>query len=347
MPLVGRKRGYDKEGLKNQENCNTNAAKRTKVNNHSRAAKFEQFIDRAPHEIILQLKCLVSRQDIISLASTSKRVRERLLPYLFDRVKCSWPELLSSWRNPNGVCAPIEHPELIEGIRITSFCSKNEWTFPFHVLFSPDPSTNPMGRLESLSMLSSGSTNFFKYCGLVLNLKTLSITAVKSSSVFSLEHVKQFPSLQELRLVGFHIEDAEAEANPRSNLGCLKLENCTWCYPFNLESFGKDKIHTLHLKYSNSFIVSERFKHLLSSPSFTNLRELSIVNDEKSLELTISLKIMNLIHAMPSLETLILSGNIYNEALNGHASSGSSNHTSIVALNNVKVFYSSFLRDLG
>ncbi|CUS25107.1 LAQU0S27e00254g1_1 [Lachancea quebecensis] len=346
MPLVERKRGCDKERLKLQTDSDVNAIKRTKVDTPSKVAKFEKFIDKVPHEIILQLKCLLTRRDVISLASTSKRVRKRLLPYVFDRVKCSWLELLSSWHNSNGVCAPIGHPELVEGIRITSFCSKNEWTFQFHMLFSSDPSVNPMLRLECLSMLSSGSTNFFKYCGVASNLKKLSLKAVKNSSVFSLEHIKQFPSLQELNLTGFHIEDSEVEVDTCAELGCLKLENCTWCYPFNLESFGKDKINTLHLKYSNSFIVSERFKHLLNFPSFTNLRELSIINNEKSLELTISLKIMNLIHAMPTLETLILSGNIYNEALNGHASSRSQ-RTSIVALNNVKVFYSSFLRDLG
>lgn len=315
--------------------------KKLKSKTPVRSLTFEKFLDESPHELIMQLKGLLRRCDFISVASTNKRVRTRLLAYIFDQVKCSWHELLESWQHGNIVCAPISHPELIEGIRITSFCSKNEWTFPFHVLFDTDVSKNSMVNLRRLSMLSSGSTNFFKYCEYAPNLKQLCLKAVKSSSVFSLEHIRNFNALEELVLSDFHLEDFEETANPQIKIKSLKLNNCSWCYPFNLESFGKDTLRSLSLTYSNSFIVSERFKFFLSSPSFTNLNKLSIRNNEKSLELTISLKIMNLIRAMPTLEVLLLAGNIYNEALNMTVKSSSSSQSNVVAVNHVKVLYSS------
>lgn len=307
----------------------------------------ELFLSNAPHELIIQILAHLSRNDIICLASTSKSIRKALLPYIFDQVKCAWHDMLASWKQPDGTSVPIQNPELIEKLRITSVCSKNEWTFPFHELFSADKSINKMKNLRSLELPTSGSTNFLKYCQRTTNLNSLDLHAIKGESIFSLEHVKSFPSLTRLKLTNYHIDDFDEDPNICPHLQMLQLENCTWCYPFNLENFGKNKITTLNLTYSTAFIMSERFRSFLTSPGFTKLEELTIVNSERNLKLTISLQIMNLINAMPSLKVVKLAGNIYNETLNNFTAFDLDNCINYVALNDVKVFYSSFLRDLG
>ncbi|SCU99456.1 LAME_0G03246g1_1 [Lachancea meyersii CBS 8951] len=337
--MISRKRSYGFYELTNLESdiC-------VKQGKLTTLCAFAQFMDNAPHEVVLQITELLERKDLLKLASTSKQLRNQLLPYIFDKVKCSWHDLLHDWKSPCGVCAPISCPQLVETMRISTSCSKNEWAFPFHVLFDP---VTRMINLKSLELPTSGSTNFFKYCNTVPFLLSLRVDAERSDSEFSLEHIQNFPALQELALSNFRIEDYESTTTDLCpNLKSVTLINCTWSYPFSLESFGKDKITVLHLIYSSSFIISERFRHFLSCPGFTRLEELWIVNNENNLRLTISVQIMTLIRAMPSLKVLKLAGNVYNEALIRATGPKSPNHTNVVAVQDVKILYSSFLRDI-
>ncbi|CEP64395.1 uncharacterized protein LALA0_S11e03114g [Lachancea lanzarotensis] len=306
--------------------------------------RFVKFVDEAPHELILQLTYMLDRKDVLALSSTNKMLRKRLRPYVFDQVKCSWHELTHCWKLTSDVHVPIRCPELVETMRISTSCSNSEWAFPFHVLFDHE---SCMTNINSLVLPTSGSTNFFKYCKKAPRLLKLRIVADRNDSEFSLEHMQNFPALRELSLSNFHIEDHEiTEFDLCPDLKTVTLTNCTWSYPFNIEKLGKDKISALHLIYSNSFIMSERFRYFLSYPGFTNLEELSVVNNENNLRLTISVQIMALIKAIPSLKTLKLTGNIYNEALIRARESKAPSHTNIVAVHDVKVFYSSFLRDI-
>ncbi|SCU95945.1 LAFA_0G03334g1_1 [Lachancea sp. 'fantastica'] len=307
--------------------------------------KFTNFVNEAPHELICAILILLDRKDTIALASTSKTMRNRLRPYVFDQIKCSWHDLTNYWNFSDNLQAPIKCPALVETMRISLSCSKNEWAFPFHVLFDHN---SPLTNLKSLVLPTSGSTNFFKYCQEAPRLLKLRITADRNNSEFSLEHIRNFPELQELALSNFHIEDHEdAEFDTCPRLKNIALTNCTWSYPFNIENLGKDKITTLHLIYSNSFIMSERFRYFLSCPGFTNLEELSVVNYENNLRLTISVQIMALIKAIPTLKKLKLTGNISDEALLRPTESRDPSHTNVVAVQDVKIFYSSFLREIG
>ncbi|KAH9201339.1 hypothetical protein LQ764DRAFT_233173 [Zygosaccharomyces rouxii] len=296
---------------------------------------FTHFILTIPHELLLLILSHLSRRDLIQISLASKTVRHILSPYLFSQVKVSWRDLISTW-NQRNIPVNITNVQLIEKLRLTTCCSKNEWTFPFAELFKHN-------NLTSLELCTSGSTNFFKYSSGGSQLQVLEIHAVKPGSIFSMEHLVPFQKLRKLSLKDFEIDAFEEDEKSCPHLSTLELDNCTWRYPFQLESFGRDKIDSLTLKYTNHFVISERFKMFLNGPHFRKLRHLSISNWERNLKLTLSVHIMRLIESIPTLRTLQLGGNIYNETLNNFTNADWENCIKYVGVRDVKVFYSSFL----
>lgn len=303
------------------------SAKRAKHSN------FIHFLQAIPHELVLLILEHLSRKDLIQLCSTSRSIRYSLEPYLFSHVKASWCDLLSVWHH-EGKPAAIRNASLIEKLRLTTCCSQNEWTFPFAELLR--------GNLTTLELSTSGSTNFFKYSTEGSQLQVLQVHAVKSGSVFNMEHLVAFTQLKRLSLQYFEIEAFE-ENDWCPQLSTLALDDCTWRYPFQLENFGRNKIDSLTLRYTNHFVISERFKMFLNGPHFRSLRHLSITNRDKNLKLTLSVHVMKLIESIPTLRTLELRGNIYNETLNNFSNADWENCIKYVGVRNVKVFYSSFL----
>ncbi|QLL31285.1 hypothetical protein HG536_0B01470 [Torulaspora globosa] len=298
-----------------------------------------RFFEGLPHEIVIRILSLISRRDLIALSSANHGLRRLFLPYLFAYTKVSWDDLISNW-NKHQKPFPIGVSQLIESLRLTGCCSKSEWTFPFAELYSSPRLPN----LKSLAMPTSGSTNFFKYSSKGSHLRRLKITATKPGSVFNLEHLRPFEQLKKLSLQDYEIESFDEDPSCCRLLDSLELINCSWCYPFELENFGRCKIQKIELCYSNAFIISERFKMFLSSPNFENLNHLSITNHASNLKLTLSVQVVKLIESNPTLVTLKLNGNIYDETLQQFTASDIDNCINHVALNNVKIFYSSFFR---
>lgn len=298
------------------------------------------FFQALPHEVLIDILYHISRIDLIQVSSTCSQLRFVLNPYMFALVKCPWDKLIDLENCPLPRCTQ----NLIESLRISTSDSKNEWTYPFHELFNYSVSHN-FTNLHSLELQSSGSTSFFKYCKNAPGLKRLKINTTKDGSLFSLDHVKPFPNLESLEVSNFHIDEFEEQYDICPNLKTLRLTNCTWDYPFDIENFGRDKIVNLSLQYSNSFIISERFRIFLNKPGFTKLESLELTNNERNLKLTISLEIMKLIKAIPTLRILKLKGNIYNETLNNFTKPDLQNCMNYLALDNVKVFYSSFFTE--
>lgn len=298
-----------------------------------------RFFGILPHEIIVRILNLLSRKDLIVLSSTNRRLRRLLLPYLLAYTKISWNDLISNWTNHQKPFL-IDTLHLIESLRLTGCCSKNEWTFPFAELFSSPRLPN----LKSLELPTSGSTNFLKYSHTGSHLVKLKVVATRSGSAFSLEHLRPFEQLKKLSLQDYEIETFDEDPKCCSWLDSLELIDCSWCYPFQLENFGRSKIQKIELCYSNAFIISERFKMFLSSPNFENLNHLSITNSNTNLKLTLSVQIMKLIESNPTLVTLKLNGNIYDETLQDFTAYDIDNCINYVALNNVKIFYSSFFK---
>lgn len=323
--IVGRrsvKRGTDKKEIE-------------QIHKKSKTLGFTHFLLSIPHELILLILSHLSRQDLIQVSLASKTIRQVLRPYLFCQVKTPWKDLITTWNQTNKP-VKIENVQLIEKLRLTTCCSKNEWTFPFAELFKHN-------NLTSLELCTSGSTNFFKYTSADTQLQVLEIHAAKPGSIFNMEHLTPFRKLHKLSLQDFEIESFEEDEDCCRNLSILKLENCTWRYPFQLENFGRNKIDSLTLIYSNHFVISERFKMFLNYPHFRKLRHLSISNCEKNLKLTLSVHIMKLIESIPTLRTLKLGGNIYNETLNNFTGADWQNCINYVGAQNVKILYSSFL----
>lgn len=298
-----------------------------------------RLFESLPHEIITRILSLISRRDLIALSSVNRELRRIFLPYLFACTKVSWDDLISNWSKLQKPF-PVEASQLVECLRLTGCCSKNEWTFPFAELFS----SSRLPNLKSLVMPTSGSTNFFKYSSQGSQLQRLKITATKPGSVFSLEHLRPFEQLQELSLQDYEIESFDEDPGCCRLLDSLELINCSWCYPFELQNFGRNKIQKVELCYSNAFVVSERFKTFLNNPKFQNLNHLSITNNASNLKLTLSVQVVKLIESNPALVTLKLSGNIHDETLQQFTASDIDNCNNHVALNNVKIFYSSFFR---
>lgn len=299
------------------------------------------FIEILPHEIIIRILDLLTRVDLIALSQASRALRRVFMPYLLAHAKISWKDLVANWAQYRTL-VPIDSTHLIESVRLINCCSKNEWTFPFADLFSSVKLPN----LKSLELPTSGSTSFLKYSSTGSHLVSLKVCSKKPGSVFSLEHVKPFDSLKQLTLQDYEIQAFEENTEWCPNLSTLELIDCSWCYPFQLENFGHKKITKLKLDYSSAFIISERFKMFLNNPNFDNLNHLEITNSASNLKLTLSVHIMRLIESIPALKTLKLEGNVYNETLQNFTSSDLDNCLKFVALNDVKVFYSTFIPKL-
>lgn len=307
--------------------------------------KYEEFVSssffiKLPLEVLLYIIHHISRQDLLNLCSTSKELRSILQSYIFQSIKVTWHQLIHIDSCP---LSDVQK-HYVSSLRVTTSSSKDEWTYPFHELFATSTADKFRG-LEFLELTSSGSTSFFKYCTVSAKLKHLKIIAGKDESLFSLEHVRPFINLESLELAQFHIGDFEEDDNLCPNLRTLNLRNCTWDYPFDIENFGRNKIIDLSLNYTNSFIMSERFRGFLMNPHFAKLERLQIINMERNLKLTISVEIMKLIRTIPTLKCLILRGNIYNETLNNFTNVDYENCMNYIAMNNVKVFYSSLFNE--
>ncbi|SCV00819.1 LAMI_0G07492g1_1 [Lachancea mirantina] len=342
MCSVGEKRVWEDNSVRNvRKKC----VLRTSDKQNDQSLKLDSFLQRTPHEIILKILEHLCHEDMKSLVLANKRIRWTLLPYFFEKVKIGWEELLDTWQDCGALTVPISDAQLIEKLRITTACSKNEWTFPFERLFSHDAAESRMSNLRSLQLTTSGSTSFFKYCNTADKLKELKVAAQKKSSIFSMCHVRCLPSLRHLELADFHIETFDEDSTVCPLLTSLQLENCTWCFPFNLESFGKDKVTSLRLTYSDSFVASERFRKFLSDPGFTRLQELCITNNERNLKLTLSVQVITLIKKITTLKVLKLVGNVYNETLNQFTQHDLANCIHCANSRDVKVLYSSFARD--
>lgn len=309
-----------------------------KINKFQKREHLTEFLERLPHELTLHILRQLTRADLIALSEVSRALRRVFLPYLFAHTKISWKDLVANWADSR-TPVPIDATHLIESVRMTDCCSKNEWTFPLADLFSAPRLPN----LKSLELPTSGSTSFLKYSVSGSHLQVLKLSAVKAGSVFSLEHVKPFNSLKQLTLQDYEIETFDEEPKWCPSLSTLELRDCSWCYPFQLENFGHEKIKKLILNYSSAFIISERFKMFLNNPNFDSLSQLEITNSASNLKLTLSVQIMRLIESIPTLKTLKLEGNVYNETLQNFTSSDLDNCLTFVALNNVKVFYSTFI----
>ncbi|KAH3899758.1 uncharacterized protein SCDLUD_004046 [Saccharomycodes ludwigii] len=297
------------------------------------------FLSIIPAEVLFLIFKLLSKKDIVSWSSLSKYTRIKFSPYVFANIKLSWDFLLQY--NVKNLKCTSPYFLYAKNVRITDICASHEWTFQFSTLFEHD-----FPNLRSLELTTGGSTHFFKYHFNCDNFTSLNLKASTSNLVFSQEHLINFRNLKELELHNYEIEFFEENKQICPHLSIIALNNCNWSYPFELKNFGSTKIKSLSLKYSNSFILSERFRLFLTNPGLMKLETLSIINVEKNLKLTLSVQLTHLIKMIPTLKKLVFLGNIYNETLCTFSKHDLDNCLNYIALNDVKVFYSSFLQEI-
>ncbi|KAL6947299.1 hypothetical protein ACO0QE_002182 [Hanseniaspora vineae] len=184
-----------------------------------------------PDHIVEYILCdLLHKKDLINLSATSSNVRLLMIPLIFTHIKVSWNQLVKHYVNKSiDIFSEIPfHPDLFN-LRVTDVSLKYEWSFPFHLL----------KEVNSLTMKTSKSTNFFKYFpqdNTVLQELKLSCMAsddpenystlqglnpLHSRSdvppVFNLEHLNKFKALKSLVLQNYSIEYFEPMTKPESD----------------------------------------------------------------------------------------------------------------------------------
>lgn len=299
------------------------------------------------HEVLLLIFQHLSNGDLINLSCVSHEFRHLLLPYMFNSLKLNWKMILNKF---NGQPLVISQDDTlnkfhncVEIIEVIEPNLQNEWNFKFNELFKT------FQNLHQLKLNIKSSSNFLKYNQLIPSLKNLHIVTSQQDSDFNLNHLKQFPNIENLTINGFLIDFdplEDLEGLDFIRIKNLSIINCSWNYPFKLSYFKNSmEIEHLSLIYSNSFIISERFREFLNDPNLPNLKYLTIQNNNHNLKLHITYKIFNFLQNIPNLQKLYLVGNIYNETLMHFTKMDFENRLRYcLNVNNVKIFYSSFIQ---
>lgn len=291
-----------------------------------------------PHELWVLIFSHLDPKDLTNLSLLNSKFNAVLKPYIFNHLKLDWMQVLDRLDETNRISQFVETIEIVEP------SLHNEWNYKFVNLLSQTRFSN----LNTFIITISNSSNFLKYNEPLANITNLKIITVNNNeSNFNLNHLKNFVNLQVLTIDGFLIDfEKEDLKDIQFQLKTLNLINCKWNYPFKLSTFGFNSIENLNLVYSNSFILSERFREFLNNPNLPNLTNLTIQNNNYNNKLHITFKILIFLKNIPNLKKLYLIGNIYNESINHFTFSDIENIRSakyLMNVNNVKIFYSKFV----
>ncbi|CUM53567.1 unnamed protein product [Debaryomyces tyrocola] len=254
-----------------------------------------------PTDILVICFQQLSSTDIINLSCVSKRYREELIRFVFNKIKCTWYDLARL--DPLSVINGLN--QFISQVRIVDSYSYGEWQidiFPVLHTFFPN--------LSRLLVNSSSSSNWLKYrestviTSLTLyyeaghheseiatnllsgtnNPKRISHKLVSTNAkLFNLFHLDNMPNLTTLTLNNYHFNWEHDASSHLTHLNKLSLIDCTWEYPFDLSQFNiNNSLTQLLIQYTNnnSFILLERFTKFLENPTNfqrTAIQELSIL----------------------------------------------------------------------
>ncbi|CAR65886.1 DEHA2G01012p [Debaryomyces hansenii CBS767] len=254
-----------------------------------------------PTDILVICFQQLSSTDITNLSCVSKQYREELIHFVFNKIKCTWYDLIKL--DPLSVINGLNR--FISQVRIVDSYSYGEWQIDiFPVLHTYFPN------LSRLLVNSSSSSNWLKYrksnaiTGLTLyyeaghheseiatnllssanNPKRISHKLVSTNAkLFNLFHLDNMPNLTTLTLNNYHFNWENDASSHLTHLSKLSLIDCTWEYPFDLSQFNiNNSLTQLLIQYTNnnSFILSERFTKFLENPTNfqrTAIQELSIL----------------------------------------------------------------------
>lgn len=207
-----------------------------------------------PQEIVHEVLRHLPLDALKLLACTSREVRRLVSPALFRCISTTWEQLVGLTDfAPRGA---------VRQLRIRDASSYNEYQQSFSILLS----RTRFPHLQSVLVNLVNSSHWLKYnAGHFLALKMYSAEPI-SPRVFSIAHVHKFPLLRRLALEFYHFDWTN---NVSVHLEELLLVNCTWEYPFNLDSFNtQGLLRTLDIAFSHNhdFVLSERFGDFLQNP---------------------------------------------------------------------------------
>ncbi|KAH3663420.1 hypothetical protein WICMUC_005946 [Wickerhamomyces mucosus] len=251
-----------------------------------------------PHEIIKIIFTELQNTDLIQLSQVNKLMRSFITPYLFNEISLSWNMIFN--------IDQFKYKENVEKIRIFQNNLQNEWNFKFCEFFCT------FNNLVEIELLTSQSSNFMKYNQLCPSLERLRIKTITAESTFGLDHLNLIVGLKYLQLEGFCLSFEKEDVKEHLyNIKRLKLIDCSWNYPFELEFFDKDNIESLEIIYNNQchFFLSERFKEFLKKFSVT-FKEIKHMRIDNYAEFKLNLSNMNLYQNKKMLKKLELFGNI-------------------------------------
>ncbi|GMM35711.1 hypothetical protein DASC09_030360 [Saccharomycopsis crataegensis] len=257
-----------------------------------------------PNELLSFIFSRLSPRDIINLSLVNKKHRKCLLPFVFRSVTMCWEEIEKftkafnlraptvDYSTPSYNLSTTRLVSLVTSLSIIEANNKLEW----HLFNHLDLIITKLSNINDLSIKISSASFCLKYFAFKDSIKSLTLETDKINSLFNLEHLNQFSSIENLTLKNFRFvnfkngtnenedyEDAtsdfeKAHHEKLFHLPCitnLSLINCSWDYPFNLNQFVykspaslDHSLSSIILSYSeeNSFLLSERFKHYLSNP---------------------------------------------------------------------------------
>lgn len=243
-----------------------------------------------PRELVERIVKELSLEDLKNLSLCSRRYHDVLQAYVFKSIKCSWEQI------DEVVTLLLSKRKYVYRLIVynKSKDSFGEWNINLLEKF------DLFNKLDHIEVNLLNSTNCLKYQRKFPNhVRQITLTTSSKKSIFSLYHIKNYENLEKLSLTNFKIiRDLEEPVELRLNLRELKIFNCHWDWPFELNFYSN--LITLELVYdiTNPFILGERFKDFLSENTrLENLRYLKIeISDshDRNLYFYPSLNLVNL-----------------------------------------------------
>lgn len=286
------------------------------------------FLINIPNELLDLITSEINRKEIIALSTINRVHRNLLYLNIFKDIKLKWKEI-------EIFLEQFKQLDIVKSIRI--ICDLNnekeanngEWNVSFKKLFELCNNLNEL----KIELLTSGRCLKYKddfdveFSDKIENITLISNSksnngSVNDKAMFELTQLQRFHRIKKLILKGFtvskdtyfypKIKEDMSDYNKRSldgkliELKELKLVNCAWEYPVNLNdvflpeypipgntslNMNKNcKIEKLGLYYSNEYIqftACERFKNFIDNDNndrflfeigfFKELKELEIV----------------------------------------------------------------------
>lgn len=181
----------------------------------------------------------VPPETIIALASTSKDLRDQLVPLIFRHIKGEW----STYANKHP-----PYPERVVRARIIDCSLYSEWSIDIFGNLAQLPNLRHL----LVNTIDLASWLRYRHLPRLTHLTLYHDDIANKTRFFDLNALNRFVCLTSLDIHDYHCLWPEEEMSV-VNLSRVKLVGCSWEYPFKLSQFNPGQsLISLEVEYNKS-----------------------------------------------------------------------------------------------